>query len=76
MIKLEMKISIVTNNGERKIRDKNVIGELNDMEIPPKGFGNPIAEIINSQKKANILLIEPINSPNAKGSLHPPLTGI
>ena len=76
MIKLEIKISIVTNKGERKIRDKNIIGELNDMETPSKSFGNPLLEIINPQKKANILLIDPINSPNAKGSLNPPLTGI
>ena len=76
MIKLEIKISIVTNKGERKIRDKNIIGELKDMETPSKSFGNPLPEIINPQKKANILLIDPINSPNAKGSLNPPLTGI
>ena len=76
MIKLEIKISIVTNKGERKIRDKNIIGKPNDIEIPSKGLRNPLPEIINPQKKANILLIDPINSPNAKGSLNPPLTGI
>lgn len=76
MIKLEMKRSIVTNRGERKIKDRKRIGELNDMETPHRGLRNPLVAIINSQKKAIMTLIEPTNSPNAKGSLHPPLTGI
>lgn len=76
MIKLEMKRLIVTNRGERKIKDKNIIGEVSDTEIAPKGLKSPLVAMINSQKEATMLLIEPTNSPNAKGSLHPPLTGI
>lgn len=76
MTTLEMKRLIVTNKGERNIKDRNVIGEFDDMEKPHKGLRNPLVTIRNSQKKANMVLIEPTNSPNAKGSLHPPLTGI
>ena len=76
MIRLETKMPILTNKGERKIKIKNIIGELRDMEKPPKGRRSPLLAIKNSQKNAHMLLIEPTNSPNAKGSLHPPLTGI
>jgi len=76
MIRLEIKILMLTNNGERKIKIRNIIGELNDVESPTKGLRSPLLAIKNSQKKANMLLIEPTSSPNAKGSRHPPLTGI
>ena len=76
MIKLKIKISIVTSIGESKIKEKNIIGELRDIETPPKGLRSPLLAIKNSQKKGNMLLMEPINSPNAKGSLPPPLRPI
>jgi len=76
MIRLEIKILMLTNKGEMRIRIRNIIGELNDIEKPPKGLRSPLLAIKNSQKNAIMLPIEPTSSPNAKGSLHPPLTGI
>lgn len=76
MIRLEMKRSIATSKGERKIRDRIIMGELNAAEEPHNGLRSPLVAVINSQKKATIVLIEPTNSPNAKGSLPPPVTFI
>lgn len=76
MRRLEMKRLSITNKGERKIRDRKITGELNDVERPPKGLISPLVEIINFQKESSMLLMEPTNSPNANGSLHPPLTGM
>jgi hypothetical protein len=76
MIRLEIKMLILTNKGERKIKMRNIIGKLSDIETPPKGLRSPLLAIKNPQKNAHMLLIEPTSSPNAKGSLHPSLTGI
>ena len=38
MIRLEIKILMLTNKGEMRIRIRNIIGELNDIEKPPKGL--------------------------------------
>jgi len=42
MIRLEIKILILTNKGERKIKMRNIIGKLSDIETPPKGFRSPL----------------------------------
>lgn len=76
MMALEMNRLNVTNRGERKMKSKNTRGELIEVETPHKGLRNPIDATKNSQKKPNMLPIEPTRSPNANGSLHPPLTGI
>jgi len=76
MIELEMKRLIVTNRGERKIKERKITGELNDVERRLKGLRSPLVAIMKSQKTATMLPIEPTNSPNAKGSFQPPLTGM
>lgn len=67
---------IVINKGAKKIKDRNSNGELSDIGKPPHGLTNPLLANKKSQKKANMILIEPTSSPNARGSLSPPLTGI
>jgi len=76
MRELEMKRLIAISKGERKIRDRNIIGEPNDMAGVHRGSRTPLVAIMNSQKNATMVPIEPTNNPNAKGSLHPPLTAI
>lgn len=76
MMELEMKRLIVTNRGEMKIKARKKTGELNDVKRPPKGLRSPLVAIMKSHKKATMLPIEPTSSPNAKGSLQPPLTGM
>jgi hypothetical protein len=76
MIELEMKRLTVTNKGERKIKHRKITGKVNDMDRPAKGLRSPLVAIKKFQKKPTMLLIEPTNNPNAKGSLHPALTGM
>ena len=76
MMTLEMSRLIVTNRGERKMKTRNTRGELTEVETPHNDLRNPIDATKNSQKKVNILPMEPTRSPNANGSRHPPLTGI
>ena len=76
MMALEMNRLNVTNRGARKMKTRNTSGEPMVVEAPHKGLRNPIDATKNSQKKVNMLPMEPTRSPNANGSLHPPLTGI